>query len=393
MRQVNFPKRQREILKSVGKLAKKLGYSAYLVGGPVRDLLLGRTSQDIDIVCIGDAVKLAKKFREKVGGKLLSHHHFPNATVKWEEGKIDFVTARSEKYPKRKVGLPAVEKTDDIMIDLGRRDFTINAVACNLLPEYFGDIIDPFNGLGDSEKRLIRILHSRSFREDPTRIFRAIRFRLELEFNLEKDTEKYLKHDIKYLTKLTHDRLWKEFEICLEDGSSILSLFKYYGILDVLGFNCPDENFKERVDIGSVQFGVNSVDTYILALTENKNPKSLNFDKSFTRQMGYAREIDNKRLVDVRIVHELFNLEDYTLLYLFGKYPNNSIIIENFFDNRDELVCDLNGKEIRELGVEEGPLVGEIMNKIIEKKWLGKITSREDEIEFVVKYVGEENDT
>ncbi len=393
MRRINLPKGQRKILKIVGELAKKLHYSAYLVGGPVRDLLLGRTSQDIDIVCIGDAVKLARQFSKRIRGELQSHHDFPNATVKWGRAKIDFVTARSETYPKGKVGLPEVKRTDDIIIDLKRRDFTVNAVACELLPRHFGSLIDPFNGLKDCDRRLIRVLHPNSFKEDPTRIFRAIRFIMELEFGLEKDTEKYLKQHLKYLMELTHDRLWKEIKLCLNDGSSILKLLKDYGVLDVLGLSYPEDKFIGRIDIGAVQFGVDCCNTFILALCENKAPRLLDFNNKFTRQMEYVRKIDSNRLVDVKIVHELFNFEDYSLLYLFGKYPANSIIIENFFDNRGELKCELNGTAIRRMGIKEGPEIGKVLDKIIEKRWTGRISSKQDEVEFVTKYLEEESDT
>ena len=393
MIRINLPKGQRKILKFIGEQSGKLGYSVYLVGGPVRDLLLGRTSQDIDIVCVGDAIKLAKKFRRKVKGKLIYHHDFPNATVKFHGGKIDFVTARREKYPRGKVGLPKVEKTDDIIVDLKRRDFTFNAIACDLIPTNFCDLIDPFGGLKDCEKRLIRILHPDSFKEDPTRIFRAIRFKMKLEFNLEHDTEKHLKRDLKYLKGLTHDRLWKEIKLCLKDGSSILKFLKDYRVLRVLKLNYPDDKFIERIDIGAVQFGVDYVNTYILALTEKKRPKSLGFDNRLSRQIEYVRKIDNKRLMNVEVVHELFYLEDYSLLYLFGKYPANSIIIENFFDNRGELKCELDGMTIKKMGVKEGPLVGKILNKIIELRWTGKITGKEDEVELVRKYfLGGKND-
>lgn len=393
MIRINLPKGQIKILKFIGEQSGKLGYSVYLVGGPVRDLLLGRTSQDIDIVCVGDAIKLAKKFRRKVKGKLIYHHDFPNATVKFRGGKIDFVTARREKYPRGKVGLPKVEKTDDIIVDLKRRDFTFNAIACDLIPTNFGELIDPFGGLKDCGKRLIRILHPDSFKEDPTRIFRAIRFKMKLEFNLEHDTEKHLKRDLKYLKGLTHDRLWKEIKLCLKDGSSILKFLKDYRVLRVLKLNYPDDNFIERIDIGAVQFGVDYVNTYILALTEKKRPKSLGFDNRLSRQIEYVRKIDNKRLMNVEVVHELFYLEDYSLLYLFGKYPANSIIIENFFDNRGELKCELDGMTIKKMGVKEGPLVGKILNKIIELRWTGKITGKEDEVELVRKYfLGGKND-
>lgn len=389
MRRINFESGLRGVFKKIGNIADDLGYSVYLVGGPVRDILLGRSFQDIDLVCIGSAVKLAKVFSKKVGGKLIYRRRFPNATVEWvDSSKIDFVTARSETYPKNKVALPKVRKTKDLMVDLKRRDFTVNAIAADLNPESFGNLKDPFNGLSDCKKRLIRILHSKSFREDPTRIFRAIRFSMELSFEIEERTKKLLDRDLKYLKYLTPDRLWKEIRLCLRDGSDVLNYLKKYGVLKVLGFSYPGQGFLERVDVGSIQFGVSPVNTLIIAMLEKKSIRKYNFDKHFVQQIQRVRKIDSKKLRAIEVVHDLFQLEDYALLYLFAKYPKNSIIIENFFDNRKKLKPELNGDDIKKLGAKESPEIGELVKLIIEGRWIGKISDKKGEKELVEKYLG-----
>ncbi len=392
MRRINFHSELRNVFKEIGRLAEEMSYSVYLVGGPVRDILLGRSFQDIDIVCIGNAVKLAKVFSKKVGGKLIYRRRFPNATVEWlDASKIDFVTARSEVYPKNKVALPRVRKTKDLIVDLKRRDFTVNAIAADLNPRTFGNLQDPFNGLSDCKKRLIRVLHNGSFKEDPTRIFRAIRFSMKLSFDIEEKTKKLLYGDSKYLKYLTPARLWKELRLSLSDGSDILNYLKKYGVLKVLNFSYPGQGFLERVDIGSIQFNVNPVNTLIMALIDRKYVPKYSFDRNFVQQIKCLREIDGKTLRAIKVVHKLFQLEDYSLLYLFAKYPKNSIIIENFFDNREKLKPELNGEDIKKLGAKESPEIGKLMQRIVEGRWVGKISDRNGEIEMVEKYLGGKN--
>jgi tRNA nucleotidyltransferase/poly(A) polymerase len=274
------------------------------------------------------------------------------------------------------------------MVDLQRRDFTVNAIAADLNPGSFGNLKDPFNGLTDCRKRLIRVLHSKSFREDPTRIFRAIRFSMELSFEIEENTKKLLYRDLKYLKYLTPDRLWKEIRLSFRDGSDVLNYLRKYGVLKVLGFSYPGQGFLERVDVGSIQFGVNPVNTLIMALLEKKSIRKYNFDKHFVQQIKSVREIDSKKLRAIEVVHELFQLEDYSLLYLFARYPKNSIIIENFFDNREKLKPELNGDDIKKLGAKESPEIGELVKLIVEGRWIGKISDKKGEMELVEKYLG-----
>ncbi len=389
MRRINFQSELRSVFKEIGLIAKRLGFSVYIVGGPVRDILLGRSFQDVDIVCVGNAVKLAKVFSKRVKGEFIYRRRFPNATVKWNNSaKVDFVSARSEVYPKNKVSLPRVRRTKDLLVDLKRRDFTVNAIAVDLNPGTFGNLYDPFNGLLDCQKRLLRVLHPNSFKEDPTRIFRAIRFSMELSFQLEENTKKLLYKDLKFLKQLSQARLWKEIKVCLKDGSDVLNYLKKYGVLRVLGFSYPGQGFLERVDVGSIQFDVSPVNTLIIALIEKKPVRGYTFEKSFIQQIKYVREINNKALRNIEVVHKLFKLEDYSLLYLFARYPKNSIIIENFFDNREKLKPELNGEDIKKLGVKESPEIGKLMKRIIEGRWIGKISGRDEEVDLVERYLG-----
>ncbi|OIP50413.1 MAG: prohead protease [Desulfobacterales bacterium CG2_30_60_27] len=180
------------LLRTIGETAQNLGYTAYAVGGFVRDLLRRVKNLDIDIVIEGDGIDFAKKLAAALKGTVRTHQKFRTALVTLPDGqKIDVATARLEfyEYP---AALPTVELSS-IKLDLYRRDFTINAMAVHLNPERFGALVDFFNCQNDIKDRQLRILHNLSFVEDPTRIFRAIRFEQRMGFTIGRHTEKLIR--------------------------------------------------------------------------------------------------------------------------------------------------------------------------------------------------------
>ena len=163
------------ILKTIGEKAEELGCGAYVVGGFVRDLFLYRTNEDIDIVIEGDGIAFAKKYVKMVDARIHSYEKFGTAVIIFPDGfKIDVASARMEYY-KFPAALPTVEMSS-IKLDLFRRDFTVNTLAIQLNPDKFGILIDFFLAQKDIKEKSIRVLHNLSFVEDPTRVFRAIRF-------------------------------------------------------------------------------------------------------------------------------------------------------------------------------------------------------------------------
>ncbi|MDZ4383153.1 MAG: CBS domain-containing protein, partial [Thermodesulfovibrionia bacterium] len=181
-----FPKEIFEILRLSGEVAKELNFSAYLVGGSVRDLLRGEANFDIDIVIEGDGIIFAQALGKKLKAKVKTHQRFGTAVVITDTLKFDVATARTEYY-ESPGALPKVEMSS-IKKDLYRRDFTINTLAIKLNPENFGQLIDFFGGQRDLKEKTIKILHNLSFIEDPTRAFRAIRFSERFGFKLSKHT-------------------------------------------------------------------------------------------------------------------------------------------------------------------------------------------------------------
>jgi tRNA nucleotidyltransferase (CCA-adding enzyme) len=158
----------------------------YLVGGTVRDILLGEESFDVDLAVEGDGIALGRALAKALAGRAVPHQKFGTAVVKWPGGRLDVATTRTEFYDEPGA-LPAVEQAS-IRQDLYRRDFTVNAMAVSLKGEDFGRLVDPFAGLVDLEKGVVRVLHNVSFIDDPTRIFRAIRYESRYGFRMDGHT-------------------------------------------------------------------------------------------------------------------------------------------------------------------------------------------------------------
>ncbi len=188
-------------------------YRAFLVGGYVRDATLGIKPLDFDIVVEGDAIKAARQLNAKLKGKLFTYKEFGTASIVTDGKRIDLASARIEKYPSP-ARLPFVYPST-IIEDLNRRDFTINAMAMSISKGNFGEIIDPFSGLADIKSGFIRILHKNSFIDDPTRIFRALRYKNRFNFKIEKKTMARMKEAIekKMISLLSGQRILNEIRL------------------------------------------------------------------------------------------------------------------------------------------------------------------------------------
>ncbi|MDM8539162.1 CBS domain-containing protein, partial [Desulfobacterales bacterium HSG17] len=209
-----------ELLKSAGDVADELGFGAYVVGGFVRDLFLIRSNEDIDIVVEGSGIEFAKKYAKIHNARVHTYEKFGTAVVIFPKGfKIDVVTARLEYY-RFPADLPTVEMSS-IKLDLYRRDFTVNTLAIQLNPNRFGTLIDFFSAQKDIKEKAIRILHNLSFVEDPTRVFRAIRFEQRFGFTIGKLTSGLIKNSVKmgFFQKLSGRRTFNELRQILEEDN------------------------------------------------------------------------------------------------------------------------------------------------------------------------------
>ena len=224
----------RSVAEAVVALAARRDEQAYLVGGSVRDLLLGRTHVDLDIAVEGDAIGLARELAEALKGRVVVHQAFGTASVELASSRVDLAQARAETYS-RPGALPAV-RSASIEDDLRRRDFTVNAMALRLTPPSAGQLLDPHDGRLDLEQRLIRVLREASFRDDATRMLRAVRYEVRLGFRLDEETARLLRRDLAYLEPISGARLRAELVAMFfeERTREMLACCQDLGILQTL---------------------------------------------------------------------------------------------------------------------------------------------------------------
>ncbi len=225
------------LIQAIADYAQEQNLKNYLVGGVVRDLLLNRPNLDIDIVIEGNAIEFAQGLQAKFGGEL--HRHYAFGTANWHPGEtaadklgvpadhlpnhVDFATARYEFY-EHPTALPTVY-AGSIKLDLVRRDFTINTLAVQLSPAAdFGRVVDYYGGLRDLREGVIRVLHSLSFIDDPTRIIRAIRFASRLGFTIEPRTLDLMNTALPMLARVTGERVRNELELVLQESEPEIRL-------------------------------------------------------------------------------------------------------------------------------------------------------------------------
>jgi tRNA nucleotidyltransferase (CCA-adding enzyme) len=243
------------LLKYIAEQAHEKHMAAYIVGGFVRDLILDRPGLDFDIVVEGDAISLARRLEAQHGGRLVIHSQF--GTAKWEireiAGKLceeissmkdmnpddlpeflDLISARTEFYD-YPTALPTVERSS-IKLDLHRRDFTINTLALRLDGRYYGDLYDYWGGLGDLQKGVVRVLHSLSFVDDPTRMMRAIRFEQRFGFKIDQRTLQLMDEARPLVRQVSGDRLRHELNLILAEdkAAQMLGRLKELGLLSAI---------------------------------------------------------------------------------------------------------------------------------------------------------------
>jgi tRNA nucleotidyltransferase (CCA-adding enzyme) len=385
-------------VKKAGETAQERQQRLYLVGGAVRDLLLERCNLDIDLVTEGDAPALAQEIAKTIGATLTVHERFGTATLRWSHRTADIVTARSETYA-RPGALPKV-KPGTLADDLKRRDFTVNAMAIALNPPHFGELVDLHGGREDADKKIIRILHNKSFIDDATRMWRAVRYEQRLDFAIEPATLVLLKHNLNYLDTITGDRIRHELKLVLDEETpeKVLKRADALGLLGKISPSlCADSWLVETFQSAAEKCDDTRPhpDLYLALLfcrlpTEEveKVIKYLNFSKAETQILLDSAAIKEKS--KALAVPGLAPSEVYGLLHGFHLVSIEASAsataseaatehIELFLNVLRFVNPALSGGDLLKLGVPEGPKVKAILQKLREARLDGLVTTKKQE--------------
>jgi tRNA nucleotidyltransferase (CCA-adding enzyme) len=392
-----LPRQIFKLLNDTSKEADKLGQRVYLVGGIVRDLLLGYPNFDLDLVTEGDAVELASKIAEITEAKVVIHSHFRTAKVKSGNYAIDIATARSETYA-RPGALPTVVPST-IEKDLFRRDFSINAMAVSLTGEHYGELLDFYHGKDDLELYLIRILHPESFRDDATRILRAIRYEQRLGFKLEAETSRLLKRDIPMLDTISGDRIRHELELIFREKYPERA-FKRLGDLGALQRVNPSLNgngwlaskfnkARQLAKAGELPTLYFCLSAYSLDDSEiDQLIKRLNMSlklaqalQDTTRLRPHLSQLNKPGLKPSEIYYFLQEYDPLAIkANLIGvDYPVIHHYLEHFLCKLRYIKPYLNGEELQRLGIPAGTKLGEILEILHKARLDGEVTTKDEE--------------
>jgi tRNA nucleotidyltransferase (CCA-adding enzyme) len=435
LRTAHSPEAQR-ILEITARLAIQHNWPVYLVGGWVRDGLLGIPNYDLDISVVGDAHALAHLIAQETGAEVEAHDRFDTATlhfpaeskvqslksnVEASESKIqnskfkihiDLVTARRETY-ETPGALPTVE-AGTIQDDLARRDFTINAMAAELTPDGPGELVDPHGGLDDLNARLIRILHTGSFRDDPTRLIRAVKFAERLGFRIEQDMLELALQAIRdgALFTVSTDRVVRELLKVLEEpnaGAMLVRLEKL-GILQAIHPALHWPYTPDRLDIAkdeSITPGERR-DAYLATIGAElahapdeaaQLARALNLTTPHVRLMDDAARLaqiwpqlgqpDMARSQVYNLLHplDLNALEAYIRIRALSADTLPWERLHDYLTSARHIKPHITGEYLKQIGLSPGPAYKSLLQALLEAKLDGEVMTIADEERFVLEWL------
>jgi tRNA nucleotidyltransferase (CCA-adding enzyme) len=408
-------------LQQVADLSSELGFPACLVGGFVRDALLEKPVNDFDVVIEGDATKLGRALNKRFGGDLTVHAPFKTATWFLPDNPpdfIDLISARSEKYA-QPAALPTV-KLGSLDEDLHRRDFTINAMAVRLNGQGVGELIDPLGGREDLEHGLMRVLHPNSFIDDPTRLFRLVRYAERYGFNFESKTEAILPSALGYVDQLSPERLRHELDLILEEENFLPMLEKLwaYRILQQVTPALPfDEATRARLDESRLGFSIPQ-DTVPSEISKIRNRLWIAWlmglsgkgIRALGKRMHFTADLLKQCLGASSLLQVLDSFAGFhpsECVARLDKFPLESVlvvsscapnmglrpILQKYLKEWKGVKPDTTGETLMLLGVPFGPRIGEILWRL-RAAWLdGELTNAAEEHELLDRLMREKRKT
>ena len=391
------------LLKMAGEIALEEGLLLYLVGGTVRDLLLGRSSEDLDLVIEGDAETLAYIIAKKLSGEVTSRSQFSTAKIKVGDVSLDLITARSEHY-RRPGALPQIAH-GTIGEDMARRDFSINSMAFSIHEKSNTKPLDSFGGMSDLNNRVIRVLHDRSFVDDATRIMRAVRYEQRLCFHIENDTEALLRRDIPMLSTISGDRLYKELQFWLKEErcASIITRADNLGILKAIfpslaGSSATMDRVAKRVEMRGIQDEVN-LGLLVYSLTKIQGDELI---ERFRMTRRWARVVRDTIAIKEKLswfsVANLSPAKLYQALAISDTSAIRACALANpiknardnlnlFLEKLSHVKPSLSGRDIVGLGVPKGPIVGSMLVKLRLALLENTAVDRSEEVALVKRWL------
>ncbi len=410
-----LPRRVMNILSEMGAVAAELEFKAFLVGGSVRDLFLRRENLDLDIVVEGDGIVFARRYGSlHPEVRVRTHQKFNTATLTWDNGlSMDVATARLEYYDSP-AALPVVELSS-LKLDLYRRDFTINTLAVTLNPDGFGHLLDFFDGLRDIKEKAVRVLHNLSFVEDPTRVFRAVRFEQRFGFRIGKLTEALIKNAIKIdaFKKLSGRRLFHEFSQMLEEERAVDCLRRIrelkllYVFHPELRLEPKDEELLEDLEEALAWYRLSFLDqpvsqwlVYYLGLGEAMEPKQR---MAMGRRLGFSPKqcgeietgrgqalkalnlLQRKKPRASEIYFRLHPLAPEFQLLIMAKATRQwaKRAVSQYLTSLVRVRPELDGEDLKAMGFVPGPRFKRILDRLLAARLDGEVLTREQEVELV----------
>ena len=404
------------LLEAIGAAGDRLGVETYVVGGFVRDLLLGRENDDIDIVVEGDGIAFAEAFSTGVpDARFHPHEKFGTAVITLSDGfKIDVVTARTEYYS-APAALPEVERSS-LQMDLYRRDFTINTLAIQLNQKKFGTLVDHFSGQKDIRDKTIRIIHNLSFVEDPTRIFRAVRFETRFGFSIGKLTGKLIENAIRmeFFHKLSGPRVFTELKYILEEADPVPAL-KRLGHFKLLYSIHPELRVTEK-SVALLTEVRKVLDWYDLLYTDEPADRWMvcfhallsscsregaseichilrlpkwqqeQFVKTRIRAEWMLKKLSRELPLDNSILYQHLRVfKADVLLYMMAAAEREDArkAISRYYTELRNVNIELKGRDLVALGCTPGPDFRRILQQVLDARLNGLLASKEDELAFV----------
>jgi len=409
-----LPKHVFTLLTALGTAADEIGFGAYVTGGFVRDLFLYRPNEDIDIVIEGDGIAFARKYAQQVGARIHPHEKFGTAVIIFPDGsKIDVASARLEYY-QFPAALPVVEMSS-IKLDLFRRDFTVNTLAIQLNSKRFGILIDFFSGQKDIKEKVIRVLHNMSFVEDPTRVFRAIRFEQRFGFSIGKVTSGLIENAVKmrFFERLSGRRVFSELRQILEEENPTPAMVRLqeYNLLAVIHPSIAMDKDKVALfnevkkvlswhDLLFLEEPYLTWAVYFLAAIRFCDEKTCEEICERLEMPPRHRSLFVKERISAnRCLHRLerkpeipnsslyldlspFRIE--LILYMMAATSQEAVkrLISNYFTQVRYIKPFIGGKDLMGMGLSPGPIFKEIIQAVLEAKLNAKLKTKADELEF-----------